>query len=67
VKHPVRWSLLSTLAISLVVAWLARAADPHEFTHPLPGRSAPAPATGSAYPPPQIDDSAPPVQPAPTF
>ena len=64
-KHPVRWSLLSTLAISVVVAWLARAAGPHEFAQPLPGR--PAPATGSAYPPPQVDASAPPVQPAPTF
>lgn len=64
-KHPVRWSLFSTLAISVVVAWLARAAGPHEFVHPLP--SQPPPATGSAYPPPQVDESAPPVEPPPTF
>jgi hypothetical protein len=64
-KHPIRWSVLSTLAISVVIAWLARAQAPHEFTHPLPGR--PPPATGSAYPPPQVDESAPPVEPAPTF
>lgn len=64
-KHPVRWSLLSTLAISVAIAWLARAAGPHELAHPLPGR--PPPATGSAYPPPQVDESAPPVEPAPTF
>jgi hypothetical protein len=64
-KHPIRWSLLSTLAISVVIAWLARAADPHEFAHPVPGPS--APATGSAYPPPQVDASAPPVEPPPTF
>jgi hypothetical protein len=64
-KHPVRWSLLSTLALSVVIAWLARAATPHEFADPLPGR--PPPATGSAYPPPQVDASAPPVEPAPTF
>jgi hypothetical protein len=64
-KHPVRWSLLSTLAISVVIAWLARAAGPHEFAHPLPGRL--APATGSAYPAPQVDASAPPVEPPPTF
>ena len=64
-KHPVRWSLLSTLAISVVVAWLGRAAGPHEFAQPLPGRL--APAAGSAYPPPQIDASAPPVEQPPTF
>ena len=64
-KHPVRWSLLSTLAISVVVASFESTAGPHEFAQPLPGR--PAPATGSAYPPPQVDASAPPVQPAPTF
>ena len=64
-KHPVRWSVLSTLAISVVVAWLARAAGPHEFAHAPQGQ--PPAATGSAYPPPQVDPSAPPVEPAPTF
>jgi hypothetical protein len=64
-KHPVRWSVLSTLAISVVVAWLARAVSPHELNHSLPSR--PAAATGSAYPAPQVDESAPPPQPPPTF
>jgi hypothetical protein len=65
VKHLVRWSLLSTLAVSVVVAWLARAAGPHEFASPLPSR--PSAATGSLYPPPQVDEFAPPQEPPPTF
>ena len=69
-KHPGRWSLLSTLAITVAVAWLARAADPHEFAAgPMPSRSAAAPAaaTGSPYAAPQVDESAAPAPSAPTF
>ena len=69
-KHPVRWSLLSTLAISVAVAWLARAAETPEFVaSPLSGRPAAGPAAsiGSLYPAPQVDESAPTAPPAPTF
>jgi hypothetical protein len=65
-KHPVRWSLLSTVAITLAVAWLARAADsPAEFV--AGPAAAPAASSGSLYPAPQVDASAPPAPPAPTF
>jgi hypothetical protein len=63
--HPIRWSLLSTLAISLLVAWLALAAGPPEVASPMPSRF--VPAAGSLYPAPQVDESAPPVEPPPTF
>jgi hypothetical protein len=64
-KHPVRWSLLSTVAITLAVAWLARAADSGEF---VAGPAATgAVIHGSSYPAPQVDESAPPAPPAPTF
>ena len=69
-KHPVRWSLLSTMAITVVIAWLTRAAGPLVLVaSPMPSRSAaaPAPATGSLYPAPQVDESAPPAPPSPTF
>jgi hypothetical protein len=64
-KHPVRWSLLSSLAVTLAVAWLARAADSAGFV--AGPAAAPSVANGSLYPAPQVDGSAPPAPPAPTF
>ena len=66
-KHPVRWSLLSTLAITAAVAWLARAAGPLVLVaSPRPSWSAAVPvaASGSLYPAPKVDESAPPAPPA---
>ena len=73
-KHPIRWSLLSTSAITAAVAWFAHAASPPDVVAgPMPNRraaapaAAPAAAIGSLYPAPQVDASAPPAPPAPTF
>ncbi len=69
-KHPVRWSLLSTLAITVVVAWLAHAvAPPDVVARAMPSRPAAGPSfeTGSLYPAPQVDASAAPAPAAPTF
>jgi hypothetical protein len=69
-NHPVRWSLLSTLAITVTVVWLTHlAAPPQAVAGPLPSRpteAALAPS-GSLYPAPQVDPSAPPAPAAPTF
>jgi hypothetical protein len=63
-----RW--LAVLTVGALAAWLALAALPTEpVSTAVPGNATPAPARGSAslYPAPQVDASAPPAEPAPTF
>jgi hypothetical protein len=66
--HPPR--LLPTLLVGVCAAWLAMTALPTApVAEPRPGSAAPVPpaATGSLYPAPQVDASAPIAEPAPNF